>query len=171
MNRPEEHTVFRERDIFCLNLSPGMLSGSMWHSHINGVFVNTHIVCFRGIWGPKRGVAGLRGCWVRWNLLVEMKNLTFCPFTSVQVQLLLGGWMWTDKTLQRRDFASLVLWHEKGVVCQPLWGVWAATFCCLSCSGGLWDVVVINAFQLKPFGWSVLRICTFGWNYLTTMRT
>lgn len=45
MNRPGEHTVFRERYIFCLNLSPGMLSGSMWHSHINGVFVNMCSVC------------------------------------------------------------------------------------------------------------------------------
>lgn len=79
--------------------------------------------------------------------------------------------MWTDKSLQRRDFAFPVLWHQKGVACQPLWGVWAAMFCCLSCSGGVWDVVVINGFQLKPFGWSVLHICTFGWNYPTTVCT
>lgn len=79
--------------------------------------------------------------------------------------------MWTDKSLQCRDFASPVLWCDKGVACQPLGGVWAAMFCCLSCTGGVWDVVVINAFQLKPFGWSVLHICTFGWNYLATVHS
>lgn len=29
-------------------------------------------------------------------------------------------------------------------------------------SGGIWDAVVINTFQLKPFGQSLLQICPSG---------